>query len=212
MLKLYDYYRSSASYRVRIALNLKKIGYDAIPIHLVNNGGEQFSANYLKLNPQGLVPSLDIGGKIITQSLAIIEYLDEVHPEPPLMPADPLMKAHARAFALTIAADMHPVNNLRVLKYLTETFKISDAQKSEWYQHWLIKGFAALEQQIISTGAKTPYCFGETPTIADICLVPQMYNARRFQCDVTPYPNLCRIDNHCQQEAAFSLARPLETA
>jgi len=212
MLKLYDYFRSSASYRVRIALNLKNLGYDAIPVHLVNNGGEQFSANYLAINPQSLVPALDIGGKIITQSLAIIEYLDEIQPDPALLPADPLTRALARAFALTIAADIHPLNNLRITKYLTENFHISDAEKTQWYHHWMIKGFTALEQQIVATGARTPFCFGTTPSIADICLVPQMFNARRFQCDITAFPNLHRIDEHCQQQTAFNLARPLETA
>ncbi len=212
MMTLYDYYRSSACYRVRIALNLKNLGYEALPIHLVNNGGEQFSASYSTVNPQSLVPALDIDGKILTQSLAIIEYLDETHPTPALLPSDPLLKAQVRAFALTIAADMHPLNNLRVTKYLTEKLHITEAQKTEWYHHWLRKGFFALEQQISKHDKTTTFCFGESPTMADICLVPQMFNARRFQCDVSDFPNLCRIDQHCQQLSPFSLARPLETA
>lgn len=212
MLTLYDYYRSSACYRVRIALNLKNLGYDKVSIHLVNNGGEQFSAQYQKINPQTLVPSLDIDGQIITQSLAIIEYLDETHPEPALLPNDPLQKALVRAFALTIAADIHPLNNLRVLKYLQGELHITDEQKSKWIQNWIQKGFVALEAQLRVNNHDAPFCFGDSPTLADICLVPQMYNARRFNCDLSPYPILQRIDTHCQKMAAFSLARPVETA
>lgn len=212
MMTLYDYFRSSACYRVRIALNLKSLSYEAVPIHLLNNGGEQFSSKYLAINPQSLVPALDIDGNILTQSLAIIEYLDEVHPTPALLPKDPYLKAQVRAFALTIAADIHPINNLRVTKYLTEKFQMTEAQKAEWNHHWMRKGFAALEQQITKQGKTSTFCFGESPTLADICLVPQMFNARRFNCDVSDFPNLCRIDQHCQQLSPFSLARPLETA
>lgn len=212
MMTLYDYYRSSACYRVRIALNLKSLSVEAVPIHLLNNGGEQFSATYLAVNPQSLVPALAIDDKILTQSLAIIEYLDEVHPTPALLPNDPYLKAQVRAFALTIAADVHPLNNLRVLKYLSEKLQITEAQKTEWMHQWIRKGFFALEQQITKQGKSTTFCFGESPTLADICLVPQMYNAKRFHCDVSDFPNLCRIDQHCQQLSPFSLARPLETA
>ncbi len=212
MMTLYDYYRSSACYRVRIALNLKNLGYDTVPVHLINNGGEQFSPQYQKINPQTLVPSLDIGGQIITQSLAIIEYLDDVHPEPALLPHDPVKKALVRAFALTITADIHPLNNLRVLKYLQGMLHVTDEQKNMWYQNWIQKGFVALEAQLSSHNDGAPFCFGDTPSLADICLVPQMYNARRFNCDLTPYPALRRIDTHCQEIAAFSLARPVETA
>jgi maleylpyruvate isomerase len=212
MITLYDYYRSSACYRVRIALNLKNLGFDTIPVHLVNNGGEQFSEQYQKINPQTLVPSLDIGNQIITQSLAIIEYLDEVHPQPALLPIDPVKRALVRSFALTIAADIHPLNNLRVLKYLQGTLHISDEQKNDWYQNWIQKGFVALEAQLAANNDGAPFCFGDTASLADICLIPQMYNARRFNTDLSPYPTLRRIDTHCQEIAAFSLARPVETA
>jgi maleylpyruvate isomerase len=211
MLKLYDYFRSSASFRVRIALNLKKLNYEAVPIHLVNDGGEQFSASYLSINPQSLVPALDDNGDILTQSLAIIEYLDEIHPEPALLPKNPLDKARVRAFALTIAADIHPLNNLRVLKYLVNEFAMTDEQKLKWYHHWLDKGLSALERQVNVNGTASVFCFGATPSLADICLVPQIYNAKRFNLDLTPYPTLRRIDETCQKHDAFIHARPLET-
>lgn len=210
MLKLYNYYRSSASYRVRIALNLKELDYQEIPIHLVNNGGEQHSAEYQAVNPQGLVPTLQDGDHIIHQSLAIIEYLDEVYPYPALLPEDPYQKAFTRAIALEIAADLHPLNNLRVLKYLTQELGVSEEKKSQWYQHWVAKEFSALEKKLSSSKLTGEYCVGDSPTLADICLVPQMYNARRFSCDITPYPTLVRIDAHCQQQPAFIKAFPKE--
>lgn len=212
MLKLYDYFRSSASYRVRIALNLKQLDYDIIPIHLIQNGGEQFSAQYQAVNPQCLVPALDDQGSILTQSLAIIEYLDETHPTPALLPDDPVQRAHVRAFALTIAADIHPLNNLRVTKFLTNEFQITEDQKNFWYQHWIAKGLAALEKSLANKGRQTAFAFGDQPSLADICLVPQMFNARRFHCDVSAYPTLCRIDENCQKLSAFADARPVETA
>lgn len=211
MLKLYDYFRSSASFRVRIALNLKQLSYDAVPVHLVNNGGEQYSPAYQAVNPMSLVPSLDDNGRIITQSLAIIEYLDETHPSPPLLPSQPYEKALVRAFAYTIAAEIHPINNLRVLKYLTNEFNISEDQKNKWYQHWIAKGLDALEKTLAAQKSSA-FCFGDTPSLADICLVPQMFNARRFHCDLSTYPNLCRIDKHCQTLPAFIDARPMEDA
>lgn len=211
MLKLYDYFRSSASFRVRIALHLKQLPYDAVPVHLINNGGEQFSAEYQTINPMCLVPSLNDNGHIITQSLAIIEYLDETHPSPLLLPAQPYAKALVRAFAYTIAAEIHPVNNLRILKYLTNDLNISDEQKNKWYQHWTANGLAALEKLLTANGRQTTFCYGESPTLADICLVPQMFNARRFNCDLSAYPNLRRIDDNCQKVAAFTHARPIET-
>ncbi len=210
MLKLYDYFRSSASFRVRIALNLKQLEYDAIPIHLINNGGEQFSPEYQAVNPMSLVPSLDDNGRIITQSLAIIEYLDETHPSPPLLPAQAYEKALVRAFAYTIAAEIHPVNNLRILKYLTNDLKISEDEKNKWYQHWTTKGLAALEKMLTATGKQTTFCYGDTPSLADICLVPQIFNAKRFHVDLSAYPNLCRIDDNCQKLPAFTNARPIE--
>lgn len=211
MLKLYDYFRSSACFRVRIALNLKGLDYQAIPVHLVNNGGEQFSDEYRKINPQSLVPSLQADDKILTQSLAIIEYLDEIHPTPALLPASPYEKSLTRAFALTIAADIHPLNNLRVLKYLTHEFKLSEEQKTQWYQHWIAKGLSGLEAQLTTQQLSGHFCYGNQPTLADICLVPQLYNARRFACNLDAYPSLVRIDAHCQQHPAFKNAWPVET-
>lgn len=210
MLKLYDYPRSSASFRVRIALNLKNLNYQAIPIHLLNNGGEQYSAEYQAINPQCLVPTLQDGDKIITQSLAIIEYLDELHPTPNLLPHDPEQKALVRAFALSIAADLHPINNLRVLKYLTQELNLSEQQKNKWYQHWVATGLSALEQKLATSKSTGKYCFGDTPTLADVVLIPQMYNARRFACDTSAYPTLNRIDTYCQAQEAFKAAWPQE--
>ncbi len=211
MLKLYDYFRSSASYRVRIALNLKKLDYDIIPIHLLNDGGQQFSQSYQAINPHSLVPSLDDNGHIITQSLAIIEYLDERFPDTPLLPVDLLQRARVRAFALSIAADIHPLNNLRVTKYLASEFDISEEQKIKWFHHWMQTGLTALEKQLTTQSASGDFCFGNTPTLADICLIPQMFNAKRFNCDLSSCPNLRRIDENCQKLIAFSHARPLET-
>jgi len=208
MLKLYDYYRSSASFRVRIALNLKKIPYQEIPIDLKKNGGEQHSPEYQIVNPQSLVPALQDGDKIITQSLAIIEYLDELCPTPSLLPSDPFQKAWVRSCALSIAADIHPLNNLRVLNYLTNTIAVTDEQKNQWYQHWIAEGLSSLEKKLIASPYTGMYCFGDSITLADIALIPQMYNARRFACDVSAYPTLTRIDSHCQTVDAFKLAWP----
>lgn len=206
MMELYNYYRSSASFRVRIALNLKGIEYKDIPVHLINNGGEQYTAEFVKLNPHQLVPVLKDGENIITQSLAIIEYIDEICPSPALLPKDAFNKAKVRAFSLAIAADLHPLNNLRVLKYLTNTLNISEEQKNKWYQHWIHKELSALETELSIN--QHDYCFGDTPGLADIMLVPQMYNARRFSCDINLYPTLKRIDEHCQKHAAFKKAWP----
>lgn len=211
MLKLYDYFRSSASFRVRIAMNLKGLEYQAIPVHLVNNGGEQLSESYKLINPQSLVPALQENEKIITQSLAIIEYLDETHPSPALLPIDSYKKALVRSFALTIAADTHPLNNLRVLKYLTSELNITEEQKTQWYQHWMASGFAALEKQLTIHNDSADFCFGNELTLADICLVPHMYNARRFSCDLSQYPTLVRIDDNCQTVPAVINAWPNET-
>lgn len=209
MLKLYDYFRSSACFRVRIALQLKKIPYETIPIHLVNNGGEQHSVEYRAVNPQALVPAFQDDDKVITQSLAIIEYLDEKYPQSPLLPSDLYQKARVRGFALSIATDIHPLNNLRVLKYLTGDFNLSEAQKLQWYQHWIAKGLSALEIQL-QQNKQQSFCFAETPTLADVCLIPQLYNAERFQCDVKPYPTLMRIYAHCKTLPAFLDAWPAE--
>lgn len=210
MLKLYDYFRSSASFRVRIALNLKKLDYTCIPVHLINNGGEQHADAYMKINPQKLVPSLVSDNHVLTQSLAIIEYLDDTYPDPPLFPVDNYKKALVKSFALSIAADLHPLNNLRVLNYLTNNLQISDAQKTAWHHHWTKITFGALETQLNSQATTSKYCFGNEPTLADICLVPQMFNARRFNCDLSTYPTLVRIDETCQQLDAVAKAWPTE--
>lgn len=210
MLTLYDYFRSSASFRVRIALNLKKLSHNVIPIHLVNNGGEQHSSDYKVINPHSLVPSLTEGSRIMTQSLAIIEYLEETHPKPTLLPNSAYDKCLARAFALSIAADIHPLNNLRVLKYLQSELNATDEQKSEWYQHWVAIGFQALEKQLLSYDKHGDFCFGNQPTIADICLVPQVFNAKRFNCDLSSYPTLMRIYTNCEKLDAVTNAWPTE--
>ncbi|MBX3709117.1 MAG: maleylacetoacetate isomerase [Gammaproteobacteria bacterium] len=210
MLKIYDYFRSSASFRVRIALNVKKLDYQTIPVHLLNHGGEQFSDAYQQINPQCLVPTLQDGANTLSQSLAIIEYLEEIYPSPSLLPSHPYEKALVRAFALTIAADLHPLNNLRVLQYLTNEYKITEEQKSRWYHHWIEKGLSALEKQLTSQKSSSDFCFGDNLTLADICLIPQMYNARRFACNLNVYPTLVRIDAHCQQHPAVIKALPAE--
>lgn len=208
MLILYDYFRSSACFRVRIALNFKGLEYQAIPIHLTNSGGEQFFENYEKINPQNLVPSLQDGTKQLTQSIAIIEYLDELHPYPSLLPKDPYEKALVRAFALAIAADIHPLNNLRVLNYLKKHFNLSDQQKSTWYHHWIDLGLSALEKQLLKYNQAREFCFGNKPSLADVCLIPQLYNARRYACDLTKVPNLLRIEANCRKLSAFTDAYP----
>ncbi|OGT64022.1 MAG: maleylacetoacetate isomerase [Gammaproteobacteria bacterium RIFCSPHIGHO2_12_FULL_45_9] len=212
MLQLFDYFRSSASFRVRVALNLKGLPYDLVPIHLVNHGGEHLTPEYQTINPSSLVPTLKEGDKVLTQSLAIIEYLNDLHPEPPLLPSEPYEKALVRAFSLSIAADIHPLNNLRVLTYLTDHLNLNEAAKTKWYQHWITKGFSALETQLNAHPHSFQFCFGHQPSLADICLVPQCYNARRFNCDLSPYPTLMRIDQTCQQHKAFEKAWPTESA
>jgi len=210
MLTLYDYFRSSACFRVRIALNLKNIQYATIPVHLINDGGEQHSTMYQQLNPHHLVPTLLDDEKIITQSIAIIEYINDLYPNPPLLPMHPYEKALVRAFALSIAAEIHPLNNLRVLNYLKNDMQLSEEKKNAWYQHWTTKGLIALEKQIISYNKHRNFCFGDQPSLADICLVPQMFNAKRFNCDLSGCPTLVRIDEYCQQQPAFIKASPLE--
>jgi len=209
MLTLYDYFRSSASFRVRIGLNLKNVPYDLVPIHLTKNGGEQHSTHYDVINPHHLVPALQHDNQVMSQSMAILEYLEECYPLPPLLPDDPFLRAKVRAFALSIVADIHPLNNLRVLRYLTTEFAISEDEKAAWYQHWIHLGLQGLEVQLSKEGA-TPFAFGELPTLADICLIPQLYNARRFNCVLDAYPRLLAIDAHCQQLPAFQAAFPNE--
>lgn len=209
-MKLYGYWRSSAAYRVRIALNLKGISAEQLSVHLVRDGGEQHKAVYSALNPLELVPTLTLDDELdadaLSQSLAIIEYLDEIHPQSPLLPASALERAHVRAMALTVACEIHPLNNLRVLQYLTQTLGVDEAAKNTWYHHWVASGFAALETLLVRHSGR--YCFGDTVTLADLCLVPQVYNAMRFNVDLTPYPNIMRVWTECNQLEAFADAAP----
>ncbi len=207
-MKLYTYFRSSAAYRVRIALALKQLPYEAVPVHLVRGGGEQHRAEYLALNPGGLVPTLVDGDEALRQSLAIIEYLDETHPEPALLPDGPIERARVRAIAQTIACDIHPINNLRVLKYLTRELGASEAQKNAWYRHWVLTGLAAVEAMLADDPRTGAFCHGDAPTLADCCLVPQVFNARRFDCDLSAMPTLVGIAERCERLEAFRLAAP----
>jgi maleylacetoacetate isomerase len=207
-MKLYTFFRSSASFRVRIALNLKGLKYEQAPIHLRRGGGEQLSAAYTAINPQALVPALEDGGKILTQSLAIIEYLEERYPQPPLLPRDPADKAFVRSMALIIACEVHPIQNLRVLQYVKREYNQSDEQVNRWAQHWIDLGLAALEQTIVAQARRGRFCFGDTPTLADICLVPQLGNARRYGCDLSPYPAIMEIEKNCMALPAFADAVP----
>ena len=207
-MKLYTYFRSSAAYRVRIALNLKGIAYDAVPVHLLRNGGEQLSDAYRAVNPSLLVPALEDDGNVIGQSLAIIEYLEETHPQTPLLPQDAAGRARVRAMALSIAADAHPLGNLRVLKYLTGQIGVSDAVKLGWQQHWLRSGLATLESLLANDARTGRYSHGDTPTMADCCLVPQVFNAQRFNVDAAAYPNVMRIHAACSELPAFQQAHP----
>lgn len=206
MLTLYSYWRSSAAYRVRIALALKGLDATQIPVHLLKDGGQQRAEAYKALNPAQLVPTLQHDALTLNQSLAIIEYLDAVYPQQPLLPEDPATAAVVRALALDIACDIHPLNNLRVLQYLTSTLGVSEQQKTDWIQHWLRQGFAALEQRLALTAGQ--YCVGDKVTLADLCLVPQVYNALRFAVDLTPYPQIQKVYQHCLLLAAFVSAAP----
>nr|WP_294864411.1 maleylacetoacetate isomerase [uncultured Pseudogulbenkiania sp.] len=202
---LYDYFRSSAAYRVRIALNLKELDYIQAPVNLVK--GEQQGAAYLALNPQGLVPALSDNGVLLTQSLAICEYLDEAYPDTPrLLPLEPVARARARAIAQSIACDIHPLNNLRVLNYLKGELGVGDESRNEWYRHWITQGFAALERLLADTAGS--YCVGDNVTLADVCLVPQLFNARRFAVDLAPYPRLVAVGEVLERLPAFAAAHP----
>ena len=205
-MKLYSYFRSSAAYRARIALHLKGLPFDYAPVHL--RKGEQNAEAYRALNRQELVPTLVDGDAAITQSLAIIEYLDERHPEPPLLPSAPAGRARVRAIALAICCDIHPLNNLRVLRYLVHTLKIGEEAKDAWYRHWIDTGLAALEAQLAADAATGTFCHGDVPTMADVCLVPQLANARRVNIPLDGYPTLLRIDATCRALDAFARAAP----
>jgi maleylacetoacetate isomerase len=201
---LFDYFRSSACYRVRIALNLKGVAYEAVPVNLLE--GAQREEAYRARNPQGLVPMLEIDGHRLTQSLAIVDYLDATRPEPPLVPADPAERAHVLALALTVACDIHPLNNLRVLKYLSRELDAPQEARDQWYRHWIAEGLAALEA-LAAPGAGR-FLWGDAPTLADICLVPQLYNARRFEVPLEAYLTLVRADTEASRIEAFAAAHP----
>jgi maleylacetoacetate isomerase/maleylpyruvate isomerase len=207
-VKLFTFFRSSAAYRVRIALNLKGLAFDSVPVHLTRGGGEQFKPDYRELNPQALVPVLQDGARHLTQSLAIIEYLDETRPHPPLLPATPAERARVRALALAIACEIHPLNNTRVLTYLTGPLGLSSETRNTWYHHWIALGLQALEMRLAGERETGKFCHGDAPGLADCCLVPQMANARRFKCDIAPYPTLLRIEANCQALEAFQRAAP----
>jgi maleylacetoacetate isomerase len=205
-MKLYTFFRSSAAFRVRIALNLKGLTYESLPRHFARN--EHRSPEYLALNPQGLIPALAVDGVVLSQSLAIIEYLNDRHPEPALLPADPLDRARVRSMALAIACEIHPLNNLRVLNYLRNELGQDDQGVGTWYRHWVSEGFRGLEEQAREFSASGRYCFGDGVSLADVYLVPQMFNARRFKTDLAPFPTLAGISAHLESLPAFAAARP----
>ncbi len=207
-MKLYNYYRSTASYRVRIALYFKGLEYETIPVHLVNQGGEQHSEDYLNINPQAKVPTLEDNGFIVTQSLAIIDYLEEKYPKPSLYPTDIKARAFCKSIANLIACDIHPLNNLSVLQYLTRQLNITEEQKLSWYQHWVTKGFTALESMLQKSAFPKNYCIETTPSVADICLVAQVYNAKRFNCPMHDYPLIQAINDRCLMLKPFSETSP----
>jgi maleylacetoacetate isomerase/maleylpyruvate isomerase len=205
-MQLYSYFRSSASFRVRIALALKGLDYDYLSVHLQRN--EQARPEYAARNPLKLVPLLVEGEQSFSQSLAIMEYLDETHPEPALLPADALGRARVRSLALDVACEIHPLNNLRVLRYLVKDLGVSDEAKNGWYRHWVEVGLGALEQRLAGDAATGVYCHGDTPTLADCCLVPQIFNARRFECRLDHVPTVMRVFDACVAHPAFQAAQP----
>jgi maleylacetoacetate isomerase len=207
-MKLYTYFRSSAAFRVRAALNLKGVAYEPVPVHLLKDGGQQRQAEYAALNPEQLVPCLQDGDATLTQSLAIIEYLDEVHPTMPLLPRDALGRARVRSLALMVACDIHPIDNLRVLRYLANELHVGEDAKNEWYRHWIREGFHALETRLARDADTGRFCHGDTPTMADCVLVPQVFNARRLEVDLAPYPTIVRIHEACMELPAFQAAQP----
>jgi maleylacetoacetate isomerase len=207
-MKLYNYFRSSASFRVRIALNVKGLPYEYVVVHLTRDGGQQHAPAFRAINPDALIPVLDDGGQVLTQSLAIIEYLEETHPQPPLLPATPVDRAYARSIALGVACEIHPLNNLRVLRYLVRQLKASDEQKNAWYRHWVEQGLAALEARLVAEGKCGRFALGDAVTLADVVLVPQIFNAQRFDCRLDHVPTIMRIFGHCMELPAFADAQP----
>ena len=204
-MKLYGYWRSSAAFRIRIALNLKGLRYENIPVHLLREGGEQFNADYLKLNPQGRIPTLEDGGLVIGQSMAILEYLEEKYPAPPLLPKDAGGRARARQIALAVACDIHPLNNLRVLQFLEDKLHLPQESRDTWYHHWIRDGLTAIEKLVLPVG---PFCLGDNVSIADVMLVPQLYNAHRFNSPLDDCPRLLAIEQQCLALPSFDNALP----
>jgi len=208
MLRLYSYFRSSAVFRVRIALNLKGLDYEVVPVHLLRDGGQQHAADFARINPAQLIPVLEDDSDIVTQSIAIIEYLEEQYPMPPLLPKKPIERSKVRALALDIACDIHPLNNLRVANYLVDPLGLDAPKRTAWMQHWIMVGFAAIERRLQSTASASGYCYGESPTFADCCLIPQTFNALRLKCAVESFPTILRIYENCMKLPAFKKAAP----
>ena len=204
-MKLYTYFRSSAAFRVRIALNLKRLSYEPAFVHLAK--GEHLQPAYTAVNPQGLLPALEVDGALLAQSIAIIEYLEETRPQPALLPADALGRARARSLSLIVACEIHPLNNPRVLKYVKSSLGHSQDEINAWYRHWIADGLAKLEAELRTPGTGR-HCHGDAPTMADCCLVPQIFNAQRFECDLKPYPTVMRVFDACMQLDAFDRAQP----
>ncbi len=208
-IKLYSYWRSSAAYRVRIALNLKQLAHEIVPVHLVNNGGEHHAPDYSALNPQEFVPTLLDGSRVIRQSLAICEYLDESYVGAmSLLPSTARERARVRALAQLVACDIHPLNNLRVMQFLEREFSTPQVERDRWTRHWINDGFRALEALLADNSSTGVFCDGDAPSIADLCLVPQVYNARRFGVDLAPFPTIARIEQECLLLPAFDAAKP----
>ena len=205
-MKLHTYFRSSASFRVRIALNLKGLAYDPAFVHMPR--GEHRAPAYGSVNAQGLLPALEDGGRLLTQSLAIIEYLEETQPLPPLLPKDPFERMRVRSLSLLIACEIHPLNNLRVLQHLKRALGQNDEQVNAWYRHWIADGLAKFENDLVRGKNEGRFCHGDAPTMADCCLVPQIFNAQRYQCDTSAYPATMRVFAECMKLEAFDRAQP----
>lgn len=205
-MKLYGYFRSSASYRVRIALNMKGLAYEQVSVHL--GKGKQHDPEFAAISPQNLVPVLEHEGRLLYQSLPILQFLDEVYPHPQLLPKDPYERNRVRSLALIVAAEIHPLNNVRVLNYLTNTLNVSDQQRQAWYHHWIVTGFQALEKRLATEKQTGRFCHGDQPGFADVCLVPQVANANRYKVDLTSFPTIRRINDECLKLEPFSKAMP----